>query len=169
MFTVPAERRCERPTCGDADPNLDERRNWPSRAAGFWPWPAGARGFLVVVVLVAALGLSAASHSIRPGHGRAYLVAPKLVIDPNTAAPGVLGALPHVGPKLLNQLVEARKIHPFNSTADLRRRVRGLGPATLARLAPHLRIKPESEPTKNNQDPIRDPAPRLARLARGRQ
>ena len=54
----------------------------------------------------------------------------------------MLGALPHVGPSLVKKLVEQREVRPFASIEDLRRRVRGLGPATMARLAPHLRIAP---------------------------
>jgi competence protein ComEA len=92
-----------------------------------------------------------------------------LVVDPNSAPPEVLGALPHVGGALVKKIVEQREIGPFQSLGDLRRRVRGLGPATLARLAPHLRIGPSRQ-----LDPLQeDHHPRIAairgptKLARG--
>jgi competence protein ComEA len=70
---------------------------------------------------------------------------PVLVIDPNTAPASVLEALPHVGPSLVKQLIEQRQRLPFESIEEMRQRVRGLGPVMMARLAPHLRIKPSSQ------------------------
>ena len=88
-----------------------------------------------------------------------------LLVDPNTAPASVLEALPHVGPSLARRLIEQREIRPFESIEELRLRVRGLGPATMARLAPHLRIKSEREDaTENRLDAVSAPAsPRLAR------
>jgi competence protein ComEA len=118
-------------------------------------------------VLIAALGLRAAGHFLGSGTRRAYQAVPVLVVDPNTVPPGVLGALPHVGPALVKRLVEQREIRPFDSTADLRRRVRGLGPATLARLAPHLWIKPRPEQTPEPEGPRIVSAPSSPKLAQG--
>ena len=95
---------------------------------------------LAFVVLVSGVALRVASDSLGTSHQRTCRVVPVLVIDPNTAPASVLEALPHVGPSLVKQLIEQRQDHPFGSTEDLRRRVRGFGPVTLARLAPHLRI-----------------------------
>ena len=128
-------------------------------------WPMGARGLLIVVVLIAALGLRFASHSLGAGPRQAYQVAPVLVIDPNTAPPSVLGALPHLGPALVRKLVEQREIRPFDSTDDLRRRVRGFGPVTLARLAPHLQIRSRGEQIDTRQGPMTASVPGSPKLA----
>jgi hypothetical protein len=61
-----------------------------------------------------------------------------LRLDPNTVPPGVLTALPHVGPSLVNRWVTAREERPFRSLEDARSRVRGLGKATLGQIAPYL-------------------------------
>jgi hypothetical protein len=54
--------------------------------------------------------------------------------------------LPHAGPSLVKKLVEQRQVRPFASMDDMKRRVRGLGPVTMARLGPHLRIgSPEGQ------------------------
>jgi len=67
-------------------------------------------------------------------------VAPNLVVDINTVPPQVLSALPMVGPRLARAVVAARLERPFDDLADLNRRVKGVGPETLARLAPYLRF-----------------------------
>src|SRR5271166_4011956 len=110
-----------------------------------WTWPARARVLLAFVVLISGVALRVASDTLSTGLQRTCRVVPVLVVDPNTAPSSVLEALPHVGPSLVKQLIEQREIRPFGSTEDLRRRVRGLGPVTMARLAPHLRIKASSE------------------------
>ena len=94
-------------------------------------------------------------------------VVPVLLVDPNTAPASVLEALPHVGPSLARRLIEQREIRPFESIEELRLRVRGLGPATMARLAPHLRIKSEREDAAANRDSTLVSAPASPRLARG--
>jgi competence protein ComEA len=139
----------------------------PSSRALYCPWPVGVRGLLTVLAIIAALALRAANRGVGPGSRGAYRVAPVLVIDPNTAPPAVLGALPHVGPSLVRKLVEQREIRPFESIDDLRRRVRGLGPATLARLAPHLHITPGWEVIPGPQDPMIVSIPAQPELARG--
>lgn len=68
--------------------------------------------------------------------------APVLVVDLNSAPAELFSALPGIGPKLAAQIVEARRERPFTSLDDLDRRIRGIGPTTLARLAPHLRVEP---------------------------
>jgi competence protein ComEA len=110
-----------------------------------WSWPARARVLLAFVVLISGITLRAASNSLGTIRLRSCRVVPVLVIDPNTTPASVLEALPHMGPSLVKRLIEQREIRPFGSIEDLRRRVRGLGPATLARLAPHLRIAARSD------------------------
>jgi hypothetical protein len=110
-----------------------------------WTWPARARVLLAFVVLISGVALRVASDTLGTGLQRTCRVVPVLVIDPNTVPSSVLEALPHVGPSLVKQLIEQREIRPFGSTEDLRRRVRGFGPVTLARLAPHLRIAARSD------------------------
>jgi competence protein ComEA len=110
-----------------------------------WVWPAGARGVLAAAVIAAALGLTVASQSVPRSAGAGIVVAPDLLLDLNTAPPGVLETLPHVGPTLVRQLVAAREIQPLASLEDAGSRVRGLGPATLAQIAPYLRFEPSTQ------------------------
>jgi hypothetical protein len=122
-----------------------------------WTWPDGARALLAVLAVLAAIGMFLGS----PGRPRAEV--PKsaasaarvertdLVLDPNTASPQALEALPHVGPTLARRIAEARADGPFRSLDDVRARVRGIGPVTLARITPYLQIgsPPESGPVFN--------------------
>jgi competence protein ComEA len=67
----------------------------------------------------------------------------KLVVDVNTAPGGVLLALPRLGPVLVGRIVAEREREPFHSLEDVDARVRGIGPATVAALRPHLRFVSE--------------------------
>ena len=58
-------------------------------------------------------------------------------LNPNTASLAELQTLPGVGPALSQRIVEARTQHPFRSAEDLDR-VKGIGPAKLDKLRPHL-------------------------------
>jgi hypothetical protein len=89
--------------------------------------------------ILTAAGLALASPDVWTASAP-IAVAPVLMIDPNTASAQALAVLPHIGPALASRVVAARAERAFTSLDDLRNRVRGLGPATLARLAPHLRI-----------------------------
>lgn len=60
-------------------------------------------------------------------------------VDLNKADTLALQALPGVGPALARRIVEARAEAPFRSLEDLMR-VRGIGPATLARLRPLVSV-----------------------------
>jgi competence protein ComEA len=131
------------------------------------PWPVGVRGLLTALGMLAALGIRAADRSVGPGAGAVCNVTPRLVIDPNTAPPVVLGALPHVGPSMVRKLVEQRELRPFASMEDMRRRVRGLGPATMARLAPHLQISPGRDRIPDAQDTVVPSIPSRRDLAQG--
>jgi hypothetical protein len=105
-----------------------------------WNWPAGARGLLAVGAIAAALSLAFASQSV-PKSDSEIVKAPDLVLDLNTAPARVLETLPHVGQSLVRQVVAARELRPLSSLEDAGRRVRGLGPVTLAQIAPYLRFE----------------------------
>jgi competence protein ComEA len=104
-----------------------------------WCWPEGARVLLAVLAILAGIGLVAASRD-HPRRSEPDLGASELMLDPNTATPEALAALPHLGPTLARRIFEARADGPFRSLEDVRARVRGIGPVTLAQIAPYLRI-----------------------------
>lgn len=66
-------------------------------------------------------------------------VRPTAPLDLNRADTLALQSLPGVGPALARRIVEARAGEPFRSVDDLLR-VRGIGPATLARLRPLVAV-----------------------------
>lgn len=66
---------------------------------------------------------------------------PRAPVDLNRADTAALQSLPGVGPALARRIVEARRETPFSSVDDLLR-VRGIGPATLARLKPLVKVSP---------------------------
>src|SRR5262249_37303856 len=107
-------------------------------------WNLGQRVFLTFAVLIAALALALASPGVDTAPGDPTVAAPRLQLDPNTAPPEVLGALPQVGPTMVHYLIQARRDGPFTSLQDVPRRVRGGGPATIAQLAPYLRFESPS-------------------------
>lgn len=65
---------------------------------------------------------------------------PALKLDPNVAPREVLAALPMLGPARVAAIEAARADAPFRSAEDLDRRVKGIGPATIAELRPFLRF-----------------------------
>jgi competence protein ComEA len=105
-----------------------------------WSWPEGARVLLAVLAISAAMGLMLGRRD-RPRAAKTEVAASDLKLDPNTATPEALAALPHIGPTLARRIAEARADGPFRSPDDIRARVRGIGPATLARIEPYLRIE----------------------------
>jgi competence protein ComEA len=65
-------------------------------------------------------------------------------LDANTASRAQLESLQGIGPALADSLLQARSQQAFKDWADLRRRVRGLGPKLAARLsAQGLRVNSE--------------------------
>lgn len=95
------------------------------------------------------LELAAGGPSARPrggtGPGRAPDRSPARdtradPVDLNRADTLTLQGLPGVGPALARRIVEARREEPFRSVDDLVR-VRGIGPATLARLRPLVTVR----------------------------
>ena len=59
-------------------------------------------------------------------------------VDPQTASARALEALPGIGPAIARRIVEARARGAVFDRPDDLRRVRGIGPRTVARLAPYL-------------------------------
>jgi len=118
-------------------------------------WPVEARTLLAVVVVTMAIGLLTVCQDAGSASRRAFAVTPNLVLDPNSAPPQVLEALPTLGPALVRRWVAARAERPISSLADARRRVRGLGPASLAQIAPYLRFEPRPvAPTDEVESPV---------------
>jgi len=68
-------------------------------------------------------------------------------LDPNRAGPLDFQALPGIGPGRAAAIVAARRKAPFCRVADLVR-VRGIGPKTLARIAPLLAVREEPRCTR---------------------
>ena len=108
-----------------------------------WPWTADVRRLLALATLPVGLALAIVGRGAGPE--APHVAAPELVVDLNTAPAEIFSALPGIGPKLAARIVEVRREAPFASPDDLDRRVRGIGPAVLARLAPHLRVEPTPE------------------------
>jgi competence protein ComEA len=152
-----------------ANTQLQQGLKPAAHAERLCPWPVSVRVLLIVVTMIGAMCLRMAS--LRMGsEGRGpFRAAPVLVVDPNSAPPEVLRALPHVGGALVKKIVEQRAIRPFQSLGDLRHRVRGLGPATLARLSPHLRIGPSGQPnfTQDDRHSLIAAVPSRPRLSQG--
>jgi Helix-hairpin-helix motif len=102
------------------------------------------RRVLAAIVFIAALGLGIASRSAAPGPVKENPQLVALRLDPNTAPPEVLAALPHVGPKLVREWMNARSEGRIISLEDAQSRVMGLGPATVSQIAPYLAFESEA-------------------------
>jgi DNA uptake protein ComE-like DNA-binding protein len=125
-------------------------------------WPAGSRVVLGGLTVAAALWLALASRAGQTSSEEHGVPLPRLVVDANTAPREVLAALPSAGPALADRLVRARQERPLLSTDDAARRVRGLQTATLAQLAPYLKLPAATESTRASGAM---PADRLAAAA----
>src|SRR3954452_25083971 len=130
----------------------------PASSRELWGWTTPARGLLALGAIAGAIGL----FLVAPGPVGRPPTAPRLVVDPNTAPPPVLGALPKLGPTLVGRIVAARGKAPFRSLDDLDARVRGIGPATVEALRPHLRTGPATP----RDDGATSTSPRVAHHAR---
>ena len=103
-------------------------------------WSRSSRALLVSVCLVGSLLLGRTQRRAESGNPRDV----RLVVDPNNAPPGVLMALPRLGPALVGRIVVQRDIEPFDSVEDLDRRVKGIGPATIKSVRPYLKVETRS-------------------------
>jgi Helix-hairpin-helix motif len=97
-----------------------------------------ARFVVAATVAVAAVVLGFFAGDSRDPRDAGTGRLEELRLDPNTAPPEVLTALPHVGASLVDRWVTAREERPFRSLEDARARVRGLGVATLGQIAPYF-------------------------------
>jgi competence protein ComEA len=102
-----------------------------------WGWTAPVRVLLACVGFGLSCWLLIASGDPTEAPAGAM---PVLVVDPNTAPAAVLSALPRLGPVRTRAILDARGQRPFRSLEDFDARVRGVGPATVAALRPHLRF-----------------------------
>ncbi|MCA1686130.1 MAG: helix-hairpin-helix domain-containing protein [Planctomycetia bacterium] len=106
--------------------------------SSLWGWGLPSRVLLTSVALLLAASLA----GLKSPEGRRPAIDPTLAVDPNTAPPQVLLALPRLGPVLVGRIVAERERRPFRSLDDFDARVRGVGPATAAGLRPFLRFGP---------------------------
>jgi competence protein ComEA len=126
------------------------------------PCLAGLRLVLgLLAVGVMALGLRRWSRPVlapeaavhEAGAGTVHL--PAFRVDLNSAGAGELSLLPGIGEGLAEEIIAERAAHgPFTGIHDLER-VRGIGPATVARIAPFVE-RHDPEPARWHD---RDPAP----------
>jgi DNA uptake protein ComE-like DNA-binding protein len=107
-------------------------------------WPIEARTLLAVIATATAIAIYAVNPDSRKSGRPGFAAAPNLVLDGNSAPPQVIEALPTLGPAMVRRWVAARSERPFSSLDDARRRVRGLGPASLPQIAPYLRFEPRA-------------------------
>jgi competence protein ComEA len=111
-------------------------------------WGRGNSLALLALCLIAVAGLLR-QYADRPTRiGGRIRVLPRRVeagcekIDPNLAAFGSLVRLPTIGRARAKAIIEYRRTHgagAFGSAADLAA-VRGIGPATVQEVAPHLSL-----------------------------
>ena len=86
--------------------------------------------------------LAASAAALDDAARRSRPMAPGETVDPNAAEDWELDRLPGVGPTLAASIVADREASgAFRSIDDLTR-VRGVGPSTVERLRPHLRLGP---------------------------
>ncbi len=130
-------------TGGDNKVNSQARSRWLRRGdqgviallvaaalvsvAAYWYLRGGARGELIEI------------EADIPASGSSPLMA-EYTVDLNTAGWPEFEPLPNVGERLAKRIVESREMDgPFQSVDDLGR-IDGIGPKTIERLRPYLRV-----------------------------
>ena len=106
----------------------------PRARSHLWGWTPRARILLAALSLMFAVILATNA----PRDRQAPAIDSTLIVDPNSAPPEVLSALPRLGPAMVRRIVAERERAPFRSLDDFDQRVRGLGPVTIALIRPHL-------------------------------
>ena len=113
--------------------------------------PAGGSAAQPAIAGVLPRGTASSAPGARAGAGAVAALPPAerplappppatASVDVDVASSGELDALPGLGPTLASRIVAERSRNgPFGSLAGLAR-VKGIGPALLARLAPHIRF-----------------------------
>jgi DNA uptake protein ComE-like DNA-binding protein len=116
-----------------------------------WPWTISQRRALIALVGAVTVFLGIAAHRspvyVGPVPGAVGIRAAELEdrLDPNTASAADLSSLPELGRKRAAEIVGYREdfvaAHPgklaFSRPEDLRR-IKGIGPATVEKIAPFL-------------------------------
>lgn len=100
------------------------------------------RAFPAIVLLIGAGAMSAVAARRAPADAPApWRESPAWLVDLNSAAPAELGLLPRIGPTLAERIVEEREGGgPFATLEAVAERTRGIGPRTLERMAPFVRV-----------------------------
>jgi competence protein ComEA len=103
--------------------------------AGWTGWRRRALALAALATLAAAAPLASAAPNAdeRP-----------VVVNLNTATAGELEALPGIGAKKAEAIVDARKSRGGFKSVDELVDVRGIGPAQLEKLRPHLRVSSDT-------------------------
>ena len=83
--------------------------------------------------------ISRAAKSAAPAKSKKEGLLTRPPININLASQAELMRLPRIGPKLSERIIEERAKGPFKSVDDLRR-VKGIGPKTLANLRPFITV-----------------------------
>jgi len=138
----------------------------PERVQPFVLWSPTQRGVLIAFVLILSTILL-----LRLARDRMYVSNPPPPhadryddladrIDPNTASWQELAVLPQIGEKRAKEIIAYREAFvaqppnriPFTRSEDLMR-VKGIGPAMIETLRPHLAFPATQSTTANSQNP----------------
>ena len=98
-----------------------------------WRWRVFALIVLSALAAAAPLANAAPNADERPA-----------MVNLNTATAGELEALPGIGAKKAEAILEARKAHGGFKSVDELVDVRGIGPAQMEKLRPHVRISSDA-------------------------
>lgn len=155
MEPNPHQRVQQRPEPASASSSVPARE----RPASSWTWTRRQRGVLVVllVVLCPALGLRYACNRVYvadppPPQGPRYGEVLDQ-IDPNTADLATLSALPMIGEKRAQDIIDYREARravepgaPVFTRAEDLLQIRGFGRASVETLRPYLMFAPANQP-----------------------